>query len=90
MRTSLTKWHCRCRSCLGRRKLANHPDYYSKQPRCHCGARSWRVDTYRHRTELPQIKMKIGRYAVCHADCFHFPHRMGSDGCKFDSGGDYR
>lgn len=84
------KTHTRCRSCNARRKLKMHPDAYQIQPRCLCGARSWRKDEYRHRVELPQMRAKTGRYRVCHADCFHHPHRLGSIGCKFHASGEYK
>lgn len=84
------KTHCRCRSCRSRRKLSRHPNQYWKQPKCQCGAREWVIDQYRHRVELEQMRRKAGRYKVCHADCFHFPHRMGSGGCKFDVNAEYR
>lgn len=76
--------HSRCRHCGARKKLARHPLEYLNQPRCHnCGSRDWRKDEYRHRVELPQMRNKMGRYMVCHADCFWFPHRFGCAGCKF-------
>lgn len=82
--------HCRCRSCGARRKLKMHPDSYQIQPRCLCGSRSWRKDEYRHRVELPQMRNKAGRYKVCHADCYHHPHRMGFGDCKFLVTGEYK
>lgn len=85
------KTHCRCRHCDKRRALKMHPDAYRVQPKCsNCGARSWRKDEYRHRVELPQMRRRTGRYRVCHADCYHHPHRIGSIGCKFNQQGEYR
>lgn len=85
------KTHCRCRNCRHRKKLPKHPDEYRRQPKCQqCGAKDWARDEYRHQVELAQIYGKLGRYRVCHADCFHHPHRMGSDGCKFTVAGEYR
>lgn len=84
------KTHCRCRNCRARKKLNKHPLEYHVQPRCQCGARDWQMDAYRHRVELEQMRNKRGRYQPCHADCFHFPHRMGSAGCKFDVAAEYR
>lgn len=81
--------HARCRTCRARRKLEQHPDAYAIQPRCSCGARDWRKDEYRHRVEKPQMRQKIGRYAVCRS-CFHYPHRIGSAGCIFKPDGTYR
>lgn len=85
------KTHSRCRNCLARRKLKKHPDSYAIQPKCtNCGARDWRKDEYRHRVEVVQMRLKLGRYTPCHADCFHHPHRAGSTGCKFDKDFNYR
>lgn len=84
------KTHCRCRNCRARKKLRKHPLEYRTQPRCQCGARDWLRDEYRHRVELEQMRNRRGRYQPCHADCFHFPHRMGSAGCKFDVAAEYR
>lgn len=79
------KTHCRCRHCRARKKLNRHPLEYLVQPRCSCGARNWIMDAYRHRVELEQMRRKTGRYMVCHADCFHFQHRLASAGCKFNA-----
>lgn len=86
------KHHCRCLRCEARRKLRKHPlEYLRKQPKCHkCGYRLWRRDNYRHAIEVPQMRLKIDRYRVCHADCHHHPHRMASNGCKFEINGEYR
>jgi hypothetical protein len=83
------KTHTRCRHCGSRRKLAKHPLEYRLQPKCLCGARDWRKDEYRHRVELEQIRLHLGRYALCHS-CFHYPHRIGSEGCIFHADGSYR
>lgn len=84
------KTHTRCRHCRSRRKLPRHPNEYRLQPKCtNCGGRDWRKDEYRHRVELPQMRLKQGRYAVCRS-CFHYPHRIGSDGCIFNPDGNYR
>lgn len=85
------KIHSRCRNCRHRKKLARHPEEYRIQPRCsNCGARSWAKDAYRHRVELVQMREKTGRYRVCHADCYHHPHRIGFGNCKFLPSGEYR
>lgn len=84
------KTHCRCRSCGARRKLKMHPDSYQIQPRCVCGARSWRKDEYRHRVELPQMHTKSGRYKSCHCDGYHFVHRTGFGNCKILLSGEYK
>lgn len=81
--------HTRCANCRARRKLKRHPDAYKIQPKCLCGARDWRKDEYRHRVEMPQMRLKQGRYAVCHS-CVHYPHRIGSTGCIFNPDGSYR
>jgi hypothetical protein len=87
----MPKTHCRCRTCGHRRKLQMHPDSYQIPPKCSsCGARSWRRDNYRHAVEIPQMRNGTGRYKVCYNDCHHFPHRMGSIGCKFDDDFCYR
>lgn len=84
--------HTRCRSCGHRRKLKRHPDEYLIQPRCECGARSWRLDNYRHRVELEQIRRGLGRYARCycsgHALVLGYPHRLGSVWCCYQSNGE--
>lgn len=82
--------HCRCSHCNARRKLPKHPEEYRLQPKCPCGARRWRMDSYRHRVELPQMRAKTGRYKVCHADCYHHPHRIGFGDCKFSALGVYK
>ena len=84
------KTHCRCRHCRARKKLNKHPLEYRVQPRCQCGARDWLKDEYRHRIELKQMLLGLGHYGTCYADCFHFPHRVGSTGCKFDKDWQYR
>lgn len=84
------KTHCRCRSCGARRKLKMHPNSYQIQPRCLCGARSWRKDEYRHRVELPQMRAKTGRYKSCHCDGYHHAHRTGFGNCKILLSGEYK
>jgi len=85
------KMHTRCKPCRARRKLSRHPDEYQLQPRCtNCGERSWVVDQYRHRVELPQMRAKAGRYRSCHCDGYHFAHRIGFGACKYHLGGGLR
>lgn len=84
------KTHSRCRHCNHRKKLNKHPAEYLRQPKCQCGARSWRKDEYRHRVELREMRLGLGRYVTCYADCFHHPHRLSSHGCKFIRPGEYR
>lgn len=77
------KTHCRCRSCGARRVLRKHPTEYTRQPKCGtCGARNYRADLYR-------MAGKDDR-PTCHADCYHFPHRIGSGQCKFLKPGVYK
>jgi hypothetical protein len=34
--------------------------------------------------------MQNRKQTTCHADCYHFPHRMGSAECKFTKTGEYK
>lgn len=77
------KTHCRCRSCQVRRVLPKHPDEYLKQPKCrNCGARNYRPDRW--------MNERNNRKHTCNCDGYHFPHRSGSIGCKFDKHGEYK
>lgn len=77
------KTHCRCRKCRTRRVLKRHPETYVTQPKCrHCGARDFAADLYRMAGKDAQL--------TCHQDCYHYPHRSGSLGCKFDKHGEYK
>lgn len=78
----MSKFHTRCRNCTHRRKLAMHPDEYRIQPKCQCGARSWRVDLYR--------QSGLDKRPVCRSDCAHYFHRMGCGLCKFNADGTYK
>lgn len=76
------KTHCRCRRCQARRVLKRQPSEYIRQPRCSCGARDYRPDPY--------MNNRNNRTNTCHADCYHFPHRIGSLQCKFLKPGVYK
>ena len=75
------KTHCRCRSCFVRRVLPKSPGEYLKPPKCkNCGARNYRPDKW----------MNERKSKACHCDGYHFPHRPGSLGCKYDKTGEYK
>lgn len=75
------KTHCRCRKCRTRRVLKRHPETYATQPKCsHCGARDFHADKW----------MNERKTVTCHCDGYHFPHQIGSTGCKFDKHGEYK
>jgi len=77
------KTHCRCKHCRARRALPKHPDEYQLQPKCrNCGHRGFVVDRYR--------QVGKDKKPTCHQDCYHFPHRQGSGGCKFNADGTYK
>lgn len=63
----------RCRRCLTRRVLKQHPDYYQIVPRCRCcGARDFRV-------------VKKHRQVTCNCEGWWFPHRKGSKHCFYNT-----
>lgn len=77
------KTHCRCRKCSARKVLPKHPDEYLRQPKCwSCGARDYRADRW--------MNNRNNKRQTCHADCYHFPHRVGSLGCKFTTKWEYK
>ena len=77
------KTHCRCRTCRTRRVLKRHPETYLTQPKCaHCGARNFTADKW--------MNERKNKKHTCHCDGYHFPHRSGSLGCKFDKHGEYK
>lgn len=77
------KTHTRCQHCRARRALPRHPDAYFIQPKCrNCGHRGFTVDKYRMAGK--------DKKPTCQSDCYHFPHRMGCVGCKFEQDGSYK
>lgn len=91
----MSRCHVRCRHCGKRRVLSKHPDEYRKPldseepddmkgclPVCEgCGERDYRADSWMNNRKTPP---------TCHADCAHYPHRMGTWFCKFLPSGQYR
>jgi len=73
---------CRCLTrtdgvkCTQRKSLPKRPDAYVRQPRCpRCGGRSWYIETYRIRTELPG-------QVTCDCGAYRHPHRKFSGKCS--------
>lgn len=68
------RFPCRCRRCHARRNLPEHPDWLPERetPRCFCGHRSWRLDSYR-------ASGRESRRQTCHCFALPFPHRRGSN-----------
>lgn len=75
--------HARCRKCRTRRVLKARPETYLQLPKCsHCGSRDLVADKWMNERDTKAM--------TCHADCRHFPHRLGSLGCKYETNGVYR
>lgn len=72
--------YVRCRCCLARRTLTRSLRSSTRLPRCRdCGARDYRVDTYRQRHERGARAPR-----PCSCPEYHFPHRRGSGMCQWN------
>lgn len=75
--------HVRCRKCRTRQALPRSPSQYQTPPRCRsCGAEALVADRWMNTRNTKKM--------TCHSDCYPFPHRRGSLGCKFTEAGEYR
>lgn len=73
----------RCRKCRARHVLDKRLGKYAIKPVCrHCGGElvedKWR--TKRENRKKP----------TCYAQCLHYPHRRGTEGCNYEKDGTHR